>query len=78
MEGTEAIEEFLDMDIDENMEKDSIENLLDQIANEMTAGEKLSAFSQLCLKEQEEDLSTSAEKNNLTIKLECKEENNYE
>ena len=62
MEGKETLEEFLDMDIDENMEKDSIENLLDQVANEMTAGEKLRAFSQLCLKEQEEDLSTSAEK----------------
>lgn len=72
MEGTKAIEEFLDMDIDENMEKDSIENLLNQIANEMTVEEKLRVFSQLCIKEQEEDHSTSAEKNNLTIKLECK------
>lgn len=71
MEGTKAIEEFLDMDIDENMEKDSIENLLDQISNEMTADEKLRAFSEYCLKELEEDNTTSVEKNSHAINLIC-------
>lgn len=71
MEGTKAIEEFLDMDIDENMEKDSIENLLDQIANEMTADEKLRVFSKYCLKELEKDNTTSVEKNSHAINLIC-------
>lgn len=52
MNGTEALEEFLDNDIDENLEKDSIENMLDEVAGQMPDEELYKFYSKYCLEHQ--------------------------
>lgn len=52
MNGTEALEEFLDNDIDENLEKDSIENILDEVAGQMPDEELYKFYSKYCLEHQ--------------------------
>ena len=52
MNGTEALEEFLGNDIDENLEKDSIENMLDEVAGQMPDEELYKFYSKYCLERQ--------------------------
>ena len=52
MNGTEALEEFLGNDIDENLEKDSIEKMLDEVAGQMPDEELYKFYSKYCLEHQ--------------------------
>lgn len=53
MNGTEALEEFIGV-LDENLENDSIENMLDQIGDQMSNEELLQFYTKYCLAEQAE------------------------
>lgn len=52
MNGTEALEDFIDNEVDENLEKDSIEKLLDEIADQMPEEELYDFYSKYCLEQQ--------------------------
>lgn len=52
MNGTEALEDFIDNEVDENLEKDSIEKLLDEIADQMPEEALYDFYSKYCLVQQ--------------------------
>lgn len=52
MNDTETLEEFIGTKLDENLEKDTIENMLDEISNQMPDEELYKFYSKYCLSEQ--------------------------
>lgn len=50
--GAEALEDFIGTELDENLEKDSIEKMLDEIADQMPDEELYEFYSKYCLTEQ--------------------------
>lgn len=52
MNGPEALEDFIGTELDKNLEKDSIEKLLDEISDQMPDEELFQFYSKYCLAEQ--------------------------
>ena len=52
MNGAEALEDFIGTELDKNLEKDSIEKLLDEISDQMPDEELFQFYSKYCLAEQ--------------------------
>lgn len=50
--GTEALEDFIGTELDGNLEKDSIEQMLDEISDQMPDEELFQFYSKYCLAEQ--------------------------